>query len=155
MTLALREVFPDIELTLKAKHGSSRGHPSVELLLREEKAKIEDDPMEAFGGGPASIVGLILRVVTICRQKNLARLIVLDEPVIQISQKYQKMAAKLFKRLCEPVDKGGLGFSMLVITHNPIFEKAAHKRYFAKKAEDGRTLTLEELEPFEEEEVLQ
>jgi DNA repair ATPase RecN len=153
VTSALRETFPDLELTLTSKHGSSRGNPSVELLLREEKAKIEDDPMDSFGGGPASIIGLVLRVVAVCRQKNLAKVLLLDEPVIQVSQKYQDNTAKLLRRLCEPVDKGGLGFKMLVVTHNPVLERHAHKRYLAEKGDDGRTLTLKEL-PVEEEMIL-
>ena len=51
VTCALRETFQDLELTMQTEHSTSRGNPSVEILLKEEISGVVDDPIEGFGGG--------------------------------------------------------------------------------------------------------
>jgi DNA repair ATPase RecN len=141
-TLALAEVFPDLNITLEIEHTEARGTPATTLKLKDHEKGAIGDPCDSFGGGPACLLGVILRVVTTVRQKGLSRILILDEPMIQISGQYQERAAKLLRKLCEPTSNNGLGFDMLVITHNPIFMTAAHKVYNASTTENGKSLKI-------------
>jgi DNA repair ATPase RecN len=146
-TIALRETFPDQELTLLVEHHTHRGHPAIEFKLRDEKTGAEGDPMDRFGGGPASVIGVVLQVLCTVRQPGMVRTLILDEPLSQVSSRYEKLAGRFLRKLCEPPpekegETGGLGFKMLVVTHSGAIAEAAHKRYFAKKTEDGKALEL-------------
>lgn len=143
-TLALQEVFYDLQLSLEVEHTSMRGVPGSILRIRDSEKGAVGEPSEAFGGGPGSILGVVLRVVTVVRQQGLSRILILDEPMIHVSERYQPEAARLLRKLCEPESKGGLGFDMLVITHEPIFKTSAHKSYHAEKSEDGSRLKIVE-----------
>jgi hypothetical protein len=142
-TIALRDVFFDEILSLEVKNSVIRGKPSVEFVLHDQKRRFSGDPMDSFGGGPRFLIGLILRVIAIVRQPSLARFLVLDEPLIQVSGSYLEKAAALIRRLCDPVDQGGLNFTILVITHNTILKNAAHQSYYATTGLDGESLALE------------
>lgn len=140
-TLALNEAFPDQKLSLRAEHSNLRGNPATILTLRDEVRNAEGEPCEAFGGGPASLLGIVLRVVTVVKQ-GLSRILILDEPNVHVSEQYQVATAKLMRKLCEPKEKNGLGFDMLVITHIDTFKTAAHRSYHAVTGEDGKSLKL-------------
>lgn len=151
-TLALAEVFPDLNISLEIEHTEARGIPATTLKLKDAEKGVTGEPCDSFGGGPASLLGVVLRVVTTVRQKGLARVLILDEPMIQVSGQYQERAAKLLRKLCEPTTNGGLGFDMMVVTHNPVFMTMAHKSYHATSSEDGKALKIfEGTNPREEE----
>jgi hypothetical protein len=152
-TLALAEVFPDLHLSLEIEHSEIRGAPATILYLKDSEKGAVGDPCEAFGGGPASLLGIILRIITTVRQRGLARVLLLDEPMIQVSGQYQEKAARLLRKLCEPSERGGLGFDMLVVTHNQVFMTAAHKSYQARTSSDGKSLLLQQDASLEEEEL--
>jgi len=143
-TLALREGFPGEELTLQIEHKTKRGQPATEIMIKDEKTGVIGDPLESFGGGPAALLGVMFRAITVVRQKDLRRILLLDEPFSWVSSEYVPMAAKILRKLCEPREKKGLGFDILMITHNKVFEHAAHRRYEATKSTDGRSLILTE-----------
>jgi DNA repair exonuclease SbcCD ATPase subunit len=140
----LRDTFFDEELSLEVDHYVSHGKPAVQLLLHDHKRGVKGDPLKAFGGGPASLIGILLRVLSIVRQPELARVIILDEPLVQVSSKYEERAAAIVRRICDPVEKGGLGFSILVVSHDDTFKKNANHSYVARVASDGRSLSLTE-----------
>lgn len=144
VSLGLRDTFFDEELSLKVNHYISHGKPAIEPLLEDSKRGVKGDPMKAFGGGPASLIGILLRVLSIVRQPGLARVIVLDEPLIQVSSKYKERAGFILRKICDPVEKGGLGFSMLVVSHDEVFKKNANHSYIARVAGDGQSLSLTE-----------
>jgi len=138
-TLALRETFTDETLSLVVEHSVKRGHPGVTFKIRDEDIGAEGDPMESFGGGPAALIGVVLQVISTVRQPGMARVLILDEPLSQVSSGYGKKAGQFLRKLCDPT---GLGFKMLVVTHSDDIAEAAHKRYRAKK--ERGILTLEE-----------
>jgi DNA repair ATPase RecN len=140
---ALRDTFTDQQLSLKVEHGNYRGHPGVVFKLRDEAGNIEGDPMDSFGGGPASLIGLVLQVLSVVRQPGMSHVLVLDEPLSQVSAGYQAAAGRILRKLCEPPPHGS-GFKMLVVTHMESIADAAHKRYRATKSEDGKSLVLTE-----------
>lgn len=151
VSLGLKETFFDEDLSLEVNHYISHGKPAIEPLLKDHKRGVKGDPMKAFGGGPASLIGILLRVLSIIRQPGLARVIILDEPLIQVSNKYKERAGTILRRICDPVEKGGLGFSMLVVSHDEVFKRNANHYYIARAAEDGQSLSLtEQLQEFED-----
>lgn len=136
VNLALREVFPNQRIKVVLQRGIERGSPALKILLRDEDKDTEGEPLETFGGGLVSLLSLVLRVVTIIRQKKFRRFLVLDEPFVQISGEYEETAAAFLRGIGEPVDKGGLGFDCLVITHLNVISEAAHKRYHLVRGQD-------------------
>jgi DNA repair exonuclease SbcCD ATPase subunit len=140
----LRDTFFDEELDLEVNHYISHGKPAIKLLLHDQKRGVKGDPMKAFGGGPASLIGILLRVLSIVRQPGLARVLILDEPLIQVSEKYKNRAAAILRRVCDPVEKGGLGFAMLVVSHDEVFKRNANRSYIARIDGDGQSLSLTE-----------
>lgn len=136
-TLALRETFEDLELTLLTEQSPYRGHAGVKFKFKDEKTGVEGDPMGSFGGGPASVLGIVLQVISIVRQPGMARVLILDEPAAQVSVEYQEAVGKLLRKICEPPPRG-LGFKMFVVTHMDSIARAAHRRYRAVR--DPQTL---------------
>lgn len=137
-SVALKDTFPDQQLSLVVKHSSQRGHSGVEFFLKDDLYDVEDDPMEAFGGGPASLIGLVLQVICTVRQEGMVRVLILDEPFSQISVEYETLAGRLLRKICDSKEQGGLDFKMLVVTHSNAIAEAAHKRYHADKTEEGK-----------------
>jgi hypothetical protein len=151
VSLGLRDTFFDEELSLEVDHYVSHGKPAIKPLLNDHKRGVKGDPMKAFGGGPASLIGILLRVLSIIRQPGLARIIILDEPLIQVSSKYKERAGSILRRICDPVEKGGLGFSMLVVSHDEVFKRNSNHSYIARTAGDGQSLSLtEQFQEFED-----
>jgi hypothetical protein len=151
VSLGLRDTFFDEELSFEVKHYISHGKPAIKLLLNDHKRGVKGDPLKAFGGGPASLIGVLLRVLSIIRQPGLARVIILDEPLIQVSEKYKSRAAAIIRRICDPVENGGLGFSILVVSHDDVFKRNANHSYIARTAGDGKSLSLtEQFQEFED-----
>ena len=141
-SLALQEAFPDQQLSLLVEHTNLRGNPGVIFKLKDDIEGVEGDPVRSFGGGPSSLLGVVLRVISIVRQPGMDRILILDEPMAQVSKSYGPLAGKLLRKLCEPPPQG-LGFKMLVVTHMKSIADAAHKRYHAEKI-DG-SLVLKEV----------
>lgn len=140
-TMALQETFIDQRLELKAEHTVLRNQAAVLLKLRDSEHGIEGDPMESFGGGAASLLGLVMRAITIVRHPELERILILDEPLAEVSAGYRQEAGKFLEKLCSPPPKG-LGFKMLVVTHSDTVASAATKEYRAERI-GGKTLFKE------------
>lgn len=142
-TLALRDTFYDQDLSLRVDHTVVRGQAATGLRLWDEVRQVEGEVLDSFGGGPAALLSVLLRVLTVLRQAHLKRILILDEPLVQVSAQYQERAARLLRKLCESIEQGGLGFTMLVVTHSPLIQDAAHRFYQAEVAADGVGLRLQ------------
>ena len=151
VSLGLRDTLFDEELSLEINHYVSHGKPAIKPLLNDHKRGVKGDPMKSFGGGPASLIGVLLRVLSIIRQPGLERVLLLDEPLIQVSDKYKERAGAILRRICDSMEKGGLGFSMLVVSHDEVFKRNANHSYIARTADDGQSLSLmEQSQEFED-----
>jgi hypothetical protein len=140
--MALGDAFRRLDLGLSVKHDTYRGHPSVTFKIVDSTfgKPIEDDPMDAFGGGPAAVLGVVLQVIATVCQPGMARVLILDEPFAQINgEEYIEDAGKLLRKLCEPEPRG-LGFKMLVVTGKDVIADAAHKKY--KATNESGTLRI-------------
>lgn len=96
--------------------------------------------MDSFGGGPASIASLILRILTVMRLK-LWPLLLLDETLAAVSADYVDQTGLFLERLTQK-----MGVDVLLVTHKPAFLDHANVTYQCAEVmgEDGaRHLKLE------------
>lgn len=98
-----------------------RGRPQVELGIDIGKGSV--DLRSAQGGGLASILGLLARVVVI-RTTGKRRLLVLDEPFSAVSVDLQPKLSALIRTLVEK-----LGFQVILVTHTPRLAESADLTY--------------------------
>jgi hypothetical protein len=112
-----------------------RGRLSGELVLVQ--GDVEAPPLEAFGGGPTSLAAFLLRMLVV-RRVGLAPLLLLDESFSQVSARDLPALAKFLRLL---VDK--LGFTILLVTHQPLFAEYANHVYTASHNGQQTTLTKE------------
>jgi broad specificity phosphatase PhoE len=94
----------------------------AELSLVKEGG-IAGAPLDTFGGGPASVVAFLLRVLVVRRLK-LAPVLLLDETFAQVSADYVPALAQFLRLLVEK-----LHVTILLVTHQPAFAEAAHRVY--------------------------
>lgn len=132
---ALQMVFGDqfTGVTLECSQKRGRLWADVSFQCRG----IEGPPLDAFGGGPASVAAFILRFLVV-RRLGLAPLLLLDETFSQVSASAVPGLAKFLRLL---VDK--LGFTILLVTHQPAFLDAATVAYRA--SHDGEETHFEQV----------
>jgi DNA repair exonuclease SbcCD ATPase subunit len=117
----------DYKLIIERKDGV-RGE-SYKILL--EKNGFTAPPIESVGGGLVNVISFLLRVIMIQRFK-LAKLIVLDESLNNISSDHIESVSKMLKTLCDDY-----GYTILAVTHQSLLAASADKVY---KVETGPTL---------------
>lgn len=117
----LAAIFDDLALSFHFAVDQSRGQQTLEPVL--VTGGIEGPILDSHGGGPASVVAVLLRILVVHRLK-LAPLIVLDESLSMLSANYVANAAKFLVGLCEK-----LGLAILMVTHQTEFISEATKAY--------------------------
>ncbi len=117
-----------VHLNVTQKHGRLWADISFKY------GDVEGPPLEAFGGGPASVAAFLLRFLVV-RRCGLAPLLLLDESFSQVSASAIPALGKFLRLL---VDK--LGFTILLVTHQPLFLESATKAYRA--THDGNQTTF-------------
>jgi len=126
-TEGLHSVFPDLNLSLEADVDPKYNKVSVEFFLRkgqkDHPASYRGPPLESFGGGPCSVVSLILRVLTIKKLK-MWPLLVLDEALAAVSDDYVDLTGRFVRELTVK-----MGFDVLLVTHKPAFLEHAQTAY--------------------------
>lgn len=126
-TQGLQTVFHDRDLSLEAEVDFKRNQVSVELFFRkgekDDALSYLGEPLETFGGGPASLVSFILRVLAV-KKLGLFPLFVLDESMAAISDKYIGLTSQFVRKLTE-----SLQLNLLMVTHKPAFTESANSYY--------------------------
>lgn len=130
ITYGLRTVFDDHPLAFKFVTSQARGGQAVTPVLLYKG--VEAPILDAFGGGPASVVAFLLRLL-VCHRLGLYPLILLDETFAMVSEEYIPNVATLLKELATK-----LGFTFLLVTHQPAFLDHADKGYRVVEV-DGAT----------------
>lgn len=131
VTYGLRTIFDDQALSFRIDVSTKFRMQWMEPRLKA--GEVEASILDAFGGGPATVVAFLLRVL-VCRRLGLAPVIVLDEPFAMVSADYTENVAKLLRELCDK-----LGFTILLVTHDPSFVQYAHHAYEAVETSHGTT----------------
>jgi len=132
-TLGLGLVFPDQQLELKTTIDRVRGKTGIRFDLYDRGKTY---PISgSYGGGVLAIVGFLLRVSLITSLK-MRRILLLDESFAHVAVDYIPQASKLLRKVAED-----LGFTIIMVTHQPEFAQAAHVHVRAKRKAGVTTLT--------------
>jgi chromosome segregation ATPase len=138
VTEGLRSIFVDQALTFEAEVSQRYNKIAIDFFLRQDdkRMSIRAHPLEAFGGGPASIASLILKVLAM-RRLNKWPLLVLDETLAAVSDEYIESTSLFLQELAKKT-----GISIFLITHKASFMEHADVRYHARPVEapDGSRL---------------
>jgi chromosome segregation ATPase len=141
-TEGLQTIFPDLNLSLESEVGPKHNKISVDFFIRRgaktDPRSHRGRPLEAFGGGPSSVVSLILRVLAVKRMKQWP-LLVLDESLGAVSDAYIEQTGQFLKGLAEK-----LHFDILLVTHKTAFLEHATVAYRCSELveDDGVTTHL-------------
>ena len=120
-TTGLRHIIHDQKLTFSIKQEAKYNRLAMKFIL--EDGGIEGDPIQSYGGGPAVIISLVLRIAVMSRMK-MANLLILDESMLALSKEYIPAAASFMRQLSEET-----GINILMVTHNQLFLEHAHIAY--------------------------
>jgi ABC-type dipeptide/oligopeptide/nickel transport system ATPase component len=124
VTNGLQLVFgPNVSCVLEKKEGARGTSYRIKIKEMKEDGEVIDDPMDAFGGGVVNLTAFLLRVLLLHRFK-LAKLLVLDETMNNVSRVYLPKVSVLLRSLAEDY-----GFTILAVTHQPEMTAAAHNAY--------------------------
>ena len=117
VTEGLRSIFFDQELAFEAEIGQSRNKVSIDFFIRQggKEASVKGHPLDSFGGGPATIISLILRTILLLRLKRFP-LILLDESLVAPSDEYVPTIGRFLRKLSKTT-----GIPILFVTQNRHF----------------------------------
>lgn len=110
----LAAVFPEpyeFKIHFERKRGKTEARP---VLVRGGR---ELSPLDGVGGGVLDVTAFALRVVSITATVPKIRpLLVLDEPMKNLSRQYQPAAAEMVQALSKE-----FGIQFVIVTHNDAF----------------------------------
>lgn len=145
VTDGLQTIFFDQDLHFDSNIEAKYGKVSIDFMLRQGAADhplaIRGRPLEAFGGGPSSVISFILRVLMLLKLKKLPFL-VLDETLQAVSDEYCAAAGKFLQALAKTMN-----LHFLLITHKPSYLDYSHSAYQAREevVGDQRVLRVKQL----------
>ena len=136
VTEGLRAVFYDQELNLESEVAQKYNKVSIEFFLKQgtkDGLVIRGKPLESFGGGPASIASLVIRIMTLLRLKRWPVLL-LDETLAAVSDDYVDQTGAFLKRLAQSAK-----IDVLLVTHKQAYLDTANVAYQGTEelADDG------------------
>ncbi len=127
----LQTVFGPLWNKVSLTCTSKAGRLHAELSLRH--GEVEGPVLDTFGGGPASLVSFLLRILVLRRTK-LAPVILLDETFSQVSGGYLSELSQFLRLL---VDR--LGMTIVLVTHLPALAESATRVYEARLMPGNKT----------------
>jgi ABC-type molybdenum transport system ATPase subunit/photorepair protein PhrA len=128
----LKSIFWDQDLSFGLELGQRSNKISAEPYLRN--GQIVGDPLDSFGGGPASVVSLILRVMVLLRLKR-NKMLFLDESLAAVSEEYIEMTSQFLRKLSESSN-----LPILLVTHKPSYLDYSTCAYQGSKSDDDEFL---------------
>lgn len=135
----LRTIFHDLDLNFEAEVSPKYNKIAVDFYMRrglaDDPTSHRGSPLESFGGGPASIADLILRMLTVFRLKRWP-LLILDEALAAVSDEYVEGTAIFLQSLAKK-----MGVDILLVTHKAAYLEHADGAYrcFEVGESDGTT----------------
>lgn len=117
----LKSIFHDQDLSFKLELSHKYNKVSADPFISE--GNIKGHPLDSFGGGPASIVSFILRVLVMLRLKRY-RMLLLDETLNAVSDEYIEATSLFLRKLAD-----SSGLPILLVTHKPAFLEHATVGY--------------------------
>jgi ABC-type dipeptide/oligopeptide/nickel transport system ATPase component len=135
----LRTIFADQDLSFEAEVSQRYNKIAIDFVIRQDndRVPVRGHPLVSFGGGPASIASLILRVIAMLRLKRWPFL-ALDETLAAVSDDYIDQTGLFLRKLSETT-----GIAILLVTHKQAFLDHAVVAYRGVEiVEDGGTRHL-------------
>lgn len=127
----LKSIFADQDLSFKLELSHKYNKVCAEPYVCQ--GDIKGHPLDSFGGGPASIISLILRVLILLRLKRY-RMLFLDETLAAVAEQYVEATGIFLRKLSE-----SSGLPILLVTHTHAFLEHATVGYQGdSRSEDGR-----------------
>lgn len=123
----LRSIFYDQDLSFGLELGQKANKISAEPYL--QNGAIIGDPLDSFGGGPASVVSLILRVMVLLRLKR-NKMLFLDESLAAVSDDYIETTGQFLRKLSESSN-----LPILLVTHKQSYLDHVTCGYQGSKSE--------------------
>lgn len=141
ITHGFQTIFFDHDLRFETELTSKYNRVSAEFFVCDgdpEKGGTRGDPLQSYGGGPATIASLILRVLTLLRLKR-RRFLLLDENLGAVSDEYVENTSAFLKGLAKT-----MGLDIFLVTQKRSYIDYAPTAYHADtRVEGGRSqLTL-------------
>lgn len=130
VTSGLQAIFEDLALTFHFDVDQTRGQQSLTPTIASHGI-VEGPLLDSHGGGPAQVVALLLRLLTVHRL-GLFPLVVLDESLNMVSDQYIDATTLFLQGLC-----ARLGLTLLVVTHKRRFAEGATRAYEIRTGTDG------------------
>lgn len=129
-TEGLRAVFYDQVLSVKAEVKEERGKISVHLITVDDSGDeaIEGSSVDSFGGSVMTMEEIFLRVA-VTFQRGLRPILLLDETLGAVSNKYADKAVEFLRLLAER-----MGMDILLISHDESMVNGAHHAYRVTKS---------------------
>lgn len=124
VTHGLRTVFGE-DLTFHLVPGTRGNQATLDFHISSpaDGQDVTTDVLDARGGGVASVVGFLLRLVVLLLSSG-SKFMVLDETFAQVSEEYEGRVAEFMREL---VDKTKV--QIVLITHSQAYTDVADKAY--------------------------
>jgi len=122
----LAEIFYDQELSVRAEVEESRGKVSVTLYTQrklKDGTVVEGIADQSFGGSVLTMQSILMRATVIFR-RDMRPVLLLDETLAAVANKYLDRAARFLSKLCERLD-----LDILLISHDEALINAAKNAY--------------------------
>jgi len=136
ITHGFQTIFFDQNLRFETELSSKYNKVSAEFFVCDgdpSSGGTRGDPMESYGGGPAVMASLILRILTLLRLKR-RKFLLLDETLFAVSDEYVENTSLFLKGLAET-----MGLDIFLVTHKQSYVDYAPTAYHADtKVEGGR-----------------
>jgi hypothetical protein len=135
-TRALQMIF-GAHMGLFLQPGERGGQATLDVMIRSVYgAKVVETPvMEATGGGVASVVGFVLRLVMLLLTPGARRFLVLDESFGMVSAEFEPAVAEF---LAEVAAKASV--QLVLITHSKVYGEHADQHVELMLGPDGATI---------------
>lgn len=132
-TEGLQEIFHDQNLSVRAEVEESRGKVSVTFFTARERkdgSVVEGVPDQSFGGSVLTMQSVLMRITVIFRRK-MRPLLLLDETLAAVANRYVDRAAKFLSTLSKRLD-----LDILLISHDEALVSAASNAYHVTYVKD-------------------
>lgn len=137
VTEGLQAIFFDQDLKLEIEVEQKRGKVAAKFVLSKDGAR-GGNILDSFGGGPASVVSLLLRILVLLKA-DMARYLLLDESLSALADHYVEGCGAFLQKMCKELD-----VTVLLITHNSEFVEHSDTAYLGSFNSSDR-LQLERL----------
>lgn len=127
ITTGLNYIMTDQDLVFRINQEHKNNRIHMKFVLEQDGTS--GDPLSSYGGGPAVIISLILRIC-IMQRMGLGNLLILDESMVALANAYVPSAAAFMRQLSEQT-----GVNILMVTHNSLFLENSHTAYEGYKTD--------------------